>query len=91
MDLEVGRRESLVVTELVALAQALGVPAISLLFPVGEVATVSPTPGAVVVTWDALAAFAGERAASELPPSDSPRTRLEASRHHAVAVEAAGA
>ncbi|WP_246126494.1 helix-turn-helix domain-containing protein [Embleya hyalina] len=88
-NLEIGRRESLDVTELVALAQALGVPAISLLFPVGDVATVSPTPGVVVDTWDALAAFTGETALSELPPSDSPRARLEAFRRHAVAVEAA--
>ncbi|MFE3197761.1 helix-turn-helix domain-containing protein [Embleya sp. NPDC059237] len=88
-NLEIGRRESLDVTELVALAQALGVPAISLLFPVGEVATVSPTPGVVVDTWDGLAAFTGETPLSELPPADSPRARLEAFRQHAVAVEAA--
>ncbi|MEU0940338.1 helix-turn-helix transcriptional regulator [Embleya sp. NPDC005971] len=88
-NLEIGRRESLDVTELVVLAKALDVPPVALLFPVGEVAAVAPTPGAVVDTWDALAWFTGETPLSELPPSGSPRARLEAFRQHAVAVEAA--
>lgn len=88
-NLEIGRRESLDVTELVVLARALDVPPIALLFPVGDVPAVSPTPGVVADTWDALAWFTGETPLSELPPAGSPRARLEAFRQHAVAVEAA--
>ncbi|MYW00584.1 helix-turn-helix transcriptional regulator [Streptomyces sp. SID3343] len=88
-NLEIGRRESLDVTELVVLAKALDVPPIALLFPVGHVPSVSPTPGVAADMWDALAWFTGETPLSELPPADSPRARLEAFRHHAVAVEAA--
>lgn len=63
-NLENGRREAVSITELLVLAGALNVPLLVLLFPVGAVEAVEPTPGEHVSPWEALRWASGE---SSLP------------------------
>ncbi|MCW2960260.1 MAG: hypothetical protein JWM90_647 [Thermoleophilia bacterium] len=63
---ELGNRE-LNLDELVALAAALGVPPLVVLFPLGRQREVALLPGMAVGTWAAAKWFAGEAA---LPGSD---------------------
>lgn len=59
-NLENGRREAVSITELLVLARALNVPLLVLLFPVGTVEAVEPTPGEQVSPWEALRWASGE-------------------------------
>ncbi|WBC13451.1 helix-turn-helix transcriptional regulator [Micromonospora sp. WMMA1998] len=60
-NLESGRREALSVPELLVLAEALGVPPIALLVPVGHADQVEALPGVSVSTSDALAWLTGDK------------------------------
>jgi transcriptional regulator with XRE-family HTH domain len=90
-NLESGRRASLDVTELLVLAQALDIPAISLLFPLGHTPTVPTRPGEHqdTDTWQALALFTGETPLTTPAPPGTPRALLDAYRNHAEAVHTA--
>lgn len=57
---ESGRRPSISLPELLVLAKALGVPPITLLFPIGREETAEPLPDHPVPTWLALGWFTGE-------------------------------
>ncbi|HEX2301813.1 MAG TPA: helix-turn-helix transcriptional regulator [Pseudonocardiaceae bacterium] len=71
-NMEAGRRTNVSAAELIVLAEALDVPTVALLFPVGEVAEVEALPGDMRDTWDALRRFTGE------PPQTFPsRERSE--------------
>lgn len=59
-NLESGRRDSITVGEIFSFAEVLDVPAVALLFPVGQVAEVEVLPGVVRDTWDALRWFTAE-------------------------------
>lgn len=54
------RRRDISIDELIAMAKALQVPPLLLLFPVGLVDTVDLLPGTPVDTWDAALWFTGE-------------------------------
>lgn len=90
-NLETGRRASVDLAEFLVIADALGVPPISLLFPLGTAATVDVLPGREVPTWDAVAWFTGETPSPEAPPQGSDRERLDTFRAHDMAVAAAAA
>lgn len=66
-NLESGRREALSVPELLVLAEALGVPPVALLVPLGHSDQVEALPGRSVSTSDALAWLAGDK---PLPGTD---------------------
>lgn len=59
---ETGRRPTVSVPEVFVLAQALDVPPILLLCPLGHADTVEVSPGREMPTWDALKWFAGRGA-----------------------------
>jgi len=59
-NLESGYRETITVPELFTLAQALGVPPIRLLIPLGHVEKVEILPGAHMLTTDAMHWLRGE-------------------------------
>lgn len=59
-NLESGRRETITVPELFVLAQALGVPPLRLLVPLGYADTVEILPGTEVLTTDALRWLRGD-------------------------------
>ncbi|WP_139812926.1 helix-turn-helix domain-containing protein [Prescottella equi] len=59
-NLEVGRKESLVVQELVVIATALNVPPVQLLFPGLMTEQCEFLPGQYTTAWDALKQFTGE-------------------------------
>jgi transcriptional regulator with XRE-family HTH domain len=63
--LEKGQRQMLTVGELLVLAEALGVPPILLLFPLGAEETVEVLPGRQMPTWDAVKWFSGHGSPSE--------------------------
>jgi hypothetical protein len=63
--LEKGLRQTLTVGELMVLAEAVGVPPILLLFPLGDEETVEVLPGRQVPTWDAVKWFSGHGSVSE--------------------------
>jgi len=59
-NLEIGRKESISVQEVVILARALAIPPVVLMYPVGREASVEALPGADVDTWSAAKWFTGE-------------------------------
>ncbi|MDP9460265.1 MAG: helix-turn-helix domain-containing protein [Actinomycetota bacterium] len=59
-NLEIGRKESISIQEVAVLAKALGIPPLSLVFPIGRERTVEILPGAEVPTWLAAQWFTGE-------------------------------
>lgn len=58
--LETGRREAVSTAELKVIAAALGVPAVLLLFPLGQAQAVEALPGRYVHPWDGIRWFTGE-------------------------------
>lgn len=96
-NLESGRRETISVPELLVLAQALRVPPVRLLVPLGYADTVELLPGAEVTTTDALRWLRGEAWLMRPPPEGedgdaavagfvvhhAALTRWEWSRHYA--------
>lgn len=86
---ETGRRASMTLAEFVVLADVLGVPPVTLLYPVAVDATVDVLPGRPAPTWDALAWFTGETALDNPAPSGSARETLDVFRAHADLVNAA--
>jgi transcriptional regulator with XRE-family HTH domain len=83
-NLENGRRASVDLTEFLILAEALDVPPVLLLFPLGEVAVVEAFPGKEVATWEAASSFNGEWPGADPVPE---RYRVvEQYRRHRVAV-----
>ncbi len=59
-NLEIGRKESISIQEVAILAKALGIPPLSLVFPIGRERTVELLPGTEVPTWLAAQWFTGE-------------------------------
>jgi transcriptional regulator with XRE-family HTH domain len=72
-NLENERRETISVAELQVLAQALDVPPVLLLFPLGRAETVEALPGRDVDPWDAIEWFIGN---SEDPAGASGRPQM---------------
>ncbi|MER5970306.1 helix-turn-helix transcriptional regulator [Streptomyces sp. NPDC002055] len=88
-NLESGRKTSITVAEVVVLSDVLGVPPVTLLFPLGSSARVEVLPGREVSTWDALAWFTGESPLAEPAPEGSARDLLDLFRQHGDLVAAA--
>ena len=88
-NLESGRKASITLADFVVLADVLGVPPVTLLFPLGASATVEVLPGREVSTWDALAWFTGESPLSQPAAQGTARDVLDAFRHHGDLVAAA--
>jgi transcriptional regulator with XRE-family HTH domain len=88
-NLESGRKTTLAVTDFVVLADVLGVPPVSLLFPLGTAATMEILPGREVSTWDALAWFTGETPQEQPAPEGTARDVLDLFRSHGDLVAAA--
>lgn len=86
---ETGKRASIGVTDLIVVAEALGVPPISLLFPLGEADRVEVLPGRDVAVWDAIAWFTDESLLDQAPVPGSARAGMDAFRAHAAAVHTA--
>ncbi len=90
-NLESGRRTSITLTDFLVLADVLGVPPVTLIFPLANTATVEVLPGRAVSTWDALAWFTGETPLPESAPPGSARSVLDTFREHGDLVAAARA
>lgn len=90
-NLETGRRGSVDLAEFLVLADVLGVPPITLLFPLDATPTVDMLPGQAVSVWEGLAWFTGETASAEAAPKGTPRELLDVFRAHSDAVAAAHA
>ena len=90
-NLETGRRSSITLADFVVLADVLGVPPVSLLFPLGKAATVEVLPRQEVSTWDALTWFTGETPTEQPAPEGSARDLLDVFRNHGDLVAAARA
>ncbi|WP_033822964.1 helix-turn-helix transcriptional regulator [Kitasatospora sp. MBT63] len=90
-NLESGRRTSITLTDFLVLADVLGAPPITLLFPLGTAEAVELLPGREVPTWDALAGFTGETPTADPAPPGSARDVLDTFRAHADLVAAARA
>lgn len=90
-NLESGRKASMTVADFLVLADVLGVPPVTLLFPLGSEACVEVLPGRSVSAWDALAWFTGETVLSEPSAEGSPRDVLDLFRAHGDLMSAAGA
>lgn len=88
-NLESGRKTSITVTDFVVLADVLGVPPVTLLFPLGSSAAVEVLPGREVATWEAVAWFTGELPLEEPAAEGSARDVLDAFRQHGDLVAAA--
>jgi hypothetical protein len=73
-NLESGRKASMTVADFLVLADVLGVPPVTLPFPLGSEACVEVLPGRSVSAWDALAWFTGETVLSEPPLRGRPVT-----------------
>src|SRR5690606_13012072 len=89
--LESGRKASMTIADFVVLADVLGVPPVTLLFPLGSSATVEVLPGREVSTWDALAWFTGETPMNQPAPEGTARNVLDVFRNHGDLVAAAAA
>jgi len=88
-NLETGRRHSVDLAEFLILAEVLGIPPISLLFPLGAAPSVERLPGREVSVWDAVAWFTGEEATGEAAAEGTPRELLDTFRAHSDAVATA--
>lgn len=88
-NLESGRKTSITVADLLVLADVLGIPPITLLFPVGSSATVEVLPGKEVSAWDALVWFTGEEPRHQPTPEGTAREILDVFRHHGDLMTAA--
>ncbi|MFE2430686.1 helix-turn-helix transcriptional regulator [Streptomyces sp. NPDC059373] len=88
-NLETGRRASVDLAEFLVLAKVLGVPPISLLYPLGHTPTVVVLPGQEVSAWEAAAWFTGETPQDAPSPPGSPREILDTFRAHGDAVATA--
>lgn len=86
-NLESGRKASITVADVVVLADVLGVPPVTLLFPLGSSATVELLPGREVSTWDAVAWFTGESPLGEPALEGSVRDVLDVFRQHGDLVD----
>lgn len=86
---ETGKRATIAVTELMAVAEALGVAPISLMFPLGQAEQVEVLPGREVAMWDAVAWFTDEALLEAAAPTGSARAVVDAFRGHAAAVHTA--
>lgn len=58
--LERGLRQTLTLGELLVLAEAVKVPPIELVFPLGRASAVEALPGGVIHPWEAVKRFTGE-------------------------------
>lgn len=77
--LEKGLRQTVTIGELMVFAEALGVPPVLLLFPLGEEESVEVLPGRLTDTWSALKWFSGQGDASaDHRQSDLPTQLWEA-------------
>ncbi|MEU1476114.1 helix-turn-helix transcriptional regulator [Streptomyces sp. NPDC005760] len=90
-NLESGRKASMTIADFVVLADVLGVPPVTLLFPLGPSATVEVLPGREVSTWDALAWFTGETPMDQPAPEGTARDVLDVFRSHGDLVSVARA
>ncbi|MEE1763645.1 helix-turn-helix domain-containing protein [Streptomyces sp. SP18BB07] len=90
-NLESGRKASMTIADFVVLADVLGVPPVTLLFPLGSSDTVEVLPGREVSTWDALAWFTGETPMDQPAPAGTSRDVLDVFRNHGDLVAAATA
>ncbi|WP_340377232.1 helix-turn-helix transcriptional regulator [Streptomyces sp. SS7] len=90
-NLESGRKASMTIADFIVLADVLGVPPVTLLFPLGTSATVEVLPGQEVSTWDALAWFTGETPMGQPAPEGTARDVLDVFRNHGDLVSAAAA
>jgi transcriptional regulator with XRE-family HTH domain len=81
-NLESGRKTSITVADFIVLADVLGVPPVTLLFPLGSAATVEVLPGREVSTWDAVAWFTGETPLDGPASEGTPRDVLDVFRQH---------
>lgn len=88
-NLETGRRASIDLPELLVLAKVLGIPPISLLFPLDHTPAVAVLPGQQATPWDAVAWFTGETRLEAPAPAGSPREVLDTYRAHTDAVTTA--
>lgn len=90
-NLETGRRAGMTIADFVVLADILGVPPVTLLFPLGFDPTVEVLPGREVSAWDAVAWFTGETRLDQPAPLGTPRGLLDLFRAHGDLVAAATA
>jgi transcriptional regulator with XRE-family HTH domain len=90
-NLELGRKSSLAIADLVVLADVLGVPPVLLLYPLGASPSVEVLPGRETSTWDALAWFTGEAPLGEPAAAGTARNTLDRFRQHSDLVAAATA
>lgn len=90
-NLETGRRAGMTIADFVVLADVLGVPPVTLLFPIGTNATVEVLPGREISTWEALAWFTGETPTDQSAPQGIARDLLDLFRSHGDLVAAATA
>ncbi|MFG2370427.1 helix-turn-helix domain-containing protein [Streptomyces sp. NPDC048504] len=81
-NLESGRKASMTIADFVVLADVLGVPPVTLLFPLGTSATVEVIPGREVSTWEALTWFTGESPLDQPAAEGTARDVLDVFRHH---------
>jgi transcriptional regulator with XRE-family HTH domain len=88
-NLESGRKTSITLVDFFVLADILGVPPVSLLFPLGRSATVEVLAGQPVSTWDALAWFTGETPMTQPAAQGTSREVLDTFRTHGDLVAAA--
>ncbi|MFD4908328.1 helix-turn-helix domain-containing protein [Kitasatospora purpeofusca] len=86
-NLESGRRASVDVAELLILAEVLGVPPITMLFPLGTAPTIEVLPGRDVSMWDAVAWVTGEL--RDDAPDAPAQTVLNMFREHRILVSVA--
>jgi transcriptional regulator with XRE-family HTH domain len=90
-NLETGRRAGMTIADFVVLADVLGVPPVTLLFPLGASPTVEVLPGREVSAWDAVAWFTGDTPLAQPASEGTPRELLELFRAHGDLVAAATA
>ncbi|WP_328956058.1 helix-turn-helix domain-containing protein [Kitasatospora purpeofusca] len=86
-NLENGRRASVGLAEILILAEVLGVPPITMLFPLGTAPTIEVLPGREVSMWDAVAWVTGE--SREEAMKAPAQTVLNMFREHGILVSVA--